>query len=297
MVQDNADLRLSVRYMPMGVVAAICPFNYPLVLAMGKIGAALLTGNTVIVKPSPYTPYSVLKFVEVVRSIFPPGVIQALNGDGKTGSLLVEHPDVQKISFTGSTATGKNIMATASRTLKSITLELGGNDACIVCPDVDISVVAPQVAIGAFLNSGQFCLASKRVYVHEDIYKPFLQRLTEIVQQWKTGPSTPDAGNMLGPIQNEMQYNFVKQFYLDAQRNGYKFALGSAEIQDEGNFVIQPAIIDNPPDGSKVVREEAFGMTPHLKLFNSYIRVLTELCQAPSSPSSPGKTKTKSSTG
>ncbi|KAL1968254.1 hypothetical protein VTN77DRAFT_2089 [Rasamsonia byssochlamydoides] len=259
LVQDDEDLRLSIRYVPMGVVAAICPFNYPLVLAMGKIGAALLTGNCVIVKPSPLTPYSVLKFVEVVKSIFPRGVIQALNGDEKTGPLLCEHPGIQKISFTGSIATGKKIMAAASKTLKSITLELGGNDACIVCPDVDVSVVAPQVASGAFLNSGQYCLASKRIYVHEDIYDKFLQRMIDIVKEWKTSPSTADAGNMLGPIQNEMQYKIVKQFYEDCRRKGYKFALGSPDIMDDNNFVIQPAIIDNPPDGAKVVKEEAFG--------------------------------------
>jgi acyl-CoA reductase-like NAD-dependent aldehyde dehydrogenase len=286
--------------MPMGVVAAICPFNYPLVLAMGKIGAALITGSCVIVKPSPFTPYSVLKFVEVVKSIFPAGVIQALNGDEKTGPQLCEHPDIQKISFTGSIATGKKIMAVASKTLKTITLELGGNDACIVCPDVDIAVVAPQVAVGAFLNSGQYCLATKRIYVHEDIYQPFLQRLTEVVSQWKTSPSTPDAGNMLGPIQNEMQYGIVKGFYEDSGRNRHRFALGSAEIKEGDHFVIHPAIIDNPPDGSKVVREEAFGMDMTTISHKRFIspcfvnKLLMKTFQAPSYRSSRGNPKTKS---
>lgn len=244
----------------MGVVAAICPFNYPLVLAMGKIGAALITGNTVIVKPSPFTPYSILKFVEVVKEIFPPGVIQALNGDTKTGPLLCEHPGVQKISFTGSIATGKTIMAAASKTLKRLTLELSGNDACVVCPDVDVAVVAPLVAVGAFLNSGQLCWASKRIYVHEEVYRDFMQHMVDVVKLWTAGPSTPEAGNMLGPIQNEMRYGIAKKFYEDAQNEGHKFVLGDAQAADDKSFVLQPAIVDNPPDDSKVVTEEAFGM-------------------------------------
>jgi acyl-CoA reductase-like NAD-dependent aldehyde dehydrogenase len=124
---------------------------------MVKIGAASITGNYVIIKPSPYTPYSILKLTEQVASIFPPGIIQALHSDEKTGSLLCRHPGVQKISFTGSTATGKRIMVSASRTLKNITLELGGNSASIVCPDVDVKFVASQVAVGSFFNFGQLC--------------------------------------------------------------------------------------------------------------------------------------------
>lgn len=258
-IQDDDNLRLSLRYMPIGVVAAICPWNFPLTLAIAKIGAALITGNCVITKPSPYTPYSILKFTELVRDIFPPGVIQALHGDDNTGPLLCEHPDVGKISFTGSIATGKKVMAAASKTLKRVTLELGGNNGSIVCPDVDIKYVASQVAMGSFFNSGQLCVASKRIYVHEDIYQQFLQALTEVVKSWKVGPSTADSCNLLGPVQNEMQYNIVKQFFLDSYNNGYKFALGSPEIKDGDNFVIQPAIIDNPPDKLKIVVEEPFG--------------------------------------
>jgi len=258
-ITDDAELKLTLRYVPVGVVAAICPWNYPLVLAMGKIGAALITGDCVIIKPSPYTPYSILKFTEQVASIFPPGVIQALHGDEKIGPLLCEHPGVQKISFTGSTATGKRIMASASRTLKNITLELGGNSASIVCPDVDVKFVASQVAVGSFFNSGQLCVASKRIYVHKDIYTEFLSAMTEVVRSWKVSPSTVDSGNMLGPIQNEMQYNIVKKFFQDTVNNGYKFALGGGEINDGGSFIVKPAIIDNPPEHSMVVAEEAFG--------------------------------------
>ncbi|GAD97180.1 hypothetical protein NECHADRAFT_43411 [Paecilomyces variotii No. 5] len=258
-VHDDDDLKMTLRHVPIGVVAAICPWNYPLVLAMGKIGAALITGNCVITKPSPFTPYSILKFTEMVKDIFPPGVIQVLNGNDKTGPELCDHPDVDKISFTGSIATGKRIMASAAKTLKRVTLELGGNNASIICPDVDIPYVASQVALGSFFNSGQLCVASKRLYVHEDIYQEFLNALADVVKSWKVGSSTPEAGNMLGPVQNEMQYNIVKQFFLDAHNNGYKFALGSGDVKDGDGFVINPAIIDNPPDHSKIVTEEPFG--------------------------------------
>jgi acyl-CoA reductase-like NAD-dependent aldehyde dehydrogenase len=258
-VEDNDNIKLSVRYSPIGVVAAICPWNYPVILAIGKIAAALVTGNCVIVKPSPFTPYSILKFTELVKSIFPPGVIQAVNGDDMAGPFLCDHSGIQKISFTGSISTGKKIMAAASKTLKRITLELGGNDACIVCPDVDISVAASQIAVGSFLNSGQFCMGSKRIYVHKDIYQPFMQAITDVVKSWKVSPSVPDADNTLGPVQNEMQYNIVKEFFEDSYKYGYTFALGEGTVPDSDSFVIRPAIIDNPPDKSKIVTEEPFG--------------------------------------
>jgi acyl-CoA reductase-like NAD-dependent aldehyde dehydrogenase len=242
----------------MGVVAAICPFSDPLMLAIGKLAPALITGNTVIVKPSPFAPYSILKFVDYIQSLFPPGVIQALNGDEKLGPLLVDHPKIQNISFTGSVEIGKKVMAAASKTLKRVTLSLSGNGACIVCPDIDVSLVAPQVAAGAFLNSGQLCLANRRIYVHEDIYNDFMQHMVDNVKLWKAGPAPSDTA-MLGPIQNEIRYKIVKDIFEDSQKNGHKFSLGSGSITDEKGFIIQPAIIDNPPDDSRVVREEAFG--------------------------------------
>lgn len=244
----------------MGVVAAICPSIHPLLLAVAKIGAALITGNTVIVKPSPFTPYSTLKFVDYIKSIFPPGVIQALNGDEKLGPALVEHPDIQKIAFTGSTATGKQVMAAASKTLKRVTLGLSGNNACIICPDIDVSVVAPQVSVGAFLNSGQSCLATRRIYIHEEIYQEFMQHMIDVVKLWKASPSLPGAGNILGPIQNEPRYRAVKQIVEESKRKGLTFALGNAEFDEDNHFVIQPVIIDNPPHDSRVLMEEAFGV-------------------------------------
>lgn len=142
-----------VRYVPLGIVGAICPWNFPLVLSFTKIAPALVTGNCVIVKPSPYTPYTTLKAVEIGHAIFPPGVLQVLGGDEMLGPWIVSHPDIQKISFTGSIPTGKKIMAECAKTLKRVTLELGGNDASIVCPDVDIVETAPAVAMAAFSTS------------------------------------------------------------------------------------------------------------------------------------------------
>ncbi|KAM5376266.1 hypothetical protein ACJZ2D_005637 [Fusarium nematophilum] len=266
-IQDDESLQLISQEKPVGVVAAICPWNFPLVLAFGKIAAALVTGNCIIVKPSPFTPYSILKVIELLRPVFPPGVLQALNGDDTLGPALVNHPAVDKISFTGSTATGKKIAAAAAKALKPVTLELGGNNASIICPDVDPAAVAPQVAIGSFFNSGQLCVASKRVYVHEDIYDEFLKAMVENVKQWSVGATTNlEAGINLGPIQNEMQYNIVKRFFEDTAQNGYKFALGSKPDGSEGGFIVKPAIIDNPPDDSLVVTGEAFGpIVPLLK--------------------------------
>jgi acyl-CoA reductase-like NAD-dependent aldehyde dehydrogenase len=172
---------------------------------------------------------------------------------------MVDHPDIDKISFTGSIATGKKIMANAAKTLKRVGLELGGNDAAIVLPDVDIAKVAPMVALGAFGNSGQICVATKRVFVHKDIYEPFLKAMTDFVKTaLKVGEGHED-GVMIGPIQNRMQYDKVKTFFEDTKKNGYKFAIGEPDVQKSKGYFISPTIIDNPPTNSMIVAEEPFG--------------------------------------
>jgi acyl-CoA reductase-like NAD-dependent aldehyde dehydrogenase len=185
--------------------------------------------------------------------------------------MMTEHPGIEKISFTGSIATGKRVMMSAAKTLKRVTLELGGNSACIVCPDVDVNKVAPLVALGAFFNSGQLCVASKRLYVHTDIYKEFQEAILNVVKSWKVGPAG-EPGMMLGPVQNEMQYNIVKGFFEDCAVNGYQFVLGG-DVGDAGGFSVQPAIIDNPPHSSRIVAEEPFG-EPFIL---SILHVLVEL--------------------
>lgn len=179
---------------------AICPWNFPLILSAGKIAPALMVGNTVVVKPSPFTPYTSLKMVELAQEILPPGVLQVVGGNNDLGAAMCAHPDIAKISFTGSIATGKKVMETSAKTLKRVTLELGGNDASIILPDVDIKKVAPEVVMGAFQNSGQVCVATKRIYIHESIYKEFLQEMVAFTKTIKVG--NPDDGdNMLGPVQ------------------------------------------------------------------------------------------------
>ncbi|KAI9676351.1 MAG: hypothetical protein M1817_000508 [Caeruleum heppii] len=252
------DREVVTSYVPLGVVAAICPWNFPLVLSMGKIAPALVTGNCVIVKPSPFTPYSALKLVEVAQEYFPPGVIQVLGGDDQLGPRMTTHPGIQKISFTGSIATGKKIMESCAKTLKRVTLELGGNDATIVCPDVDIQKTAPEVALGAFQNTGQVCVATKRIYIHESIYSDFTRAMAEFTKTLKVGGPL-EEGVMLGPIQNPMQYEKVKGFFADSQKAGHKFLTGGGEVENSAGFFIEPTIVDNPPSDSRIVTEEPFG--------------------------------------
>lgn len=255
---EDSDKVITTRYTPLGVVAAICPWNFPLSLAVGKIAPAVLTGCTIIVKPSPFTPYSSLKFVELANEIFPPGVVQAVGGNDDLGPMLVDHPGIAKVSFTGSIATGKRIMAACAKTLKRVTLELGGNDPCIIFPDVDLDKVVPQVTIGSFWNSAQVCVATKRIYIHESIYREFVDRMVAFAKTLKVGTSD-EEGTFLGPIQNEMQYERVKEFFADSKKNGYKFALGEADITPSKGYFINPTIIDNPPNDSRIIQEEPFG--------------------------------------
>jgi len=228
-------------YSPLGVCAAICPWNFPLILSVGKVAPALITGNTIIIKPSPFTPYTALKFTELAQQVFPPGVIQVLGGNNELGAEMCKHPDIAKISFTGSIATGKKVMETSAKTLKRVTLELGGNDASIILPDVDIKKVAPEVVMGAFQNSGQVCVATKRIYIHESIYKEFVEEMVNFTKTVKVG--NPDDGdNLLGPVQNKMQYDRVKGFFEDSKSKGYKFAVGEPDISASKGYFIQPAI-------------------------------------------------------
>lgn len=257
---EDDEKTVITRYVPLGVVGAICPWNFPLILSLGKIAPALYAGNTIIVKPSPFTPYSTAKLVEVAQQVFPPGVIQAVGGDNSIGPMLTLHPGISKISFTGSIPTGKKVMEACSKTLKRVTLELGGNDAAIVFPDVDIEKVAPQVALGAFFNSGQVCVATKRIYIHEKIYRPFVEAIVAFTKQaLKVGPSEGE-GVMLGPVQNPMQFERVKTFFKDSKEQGYNFAMGTKDVDEsKGGFFVQPTIIDNPPADSRIVSEEPFG--------------------------------------
>ncbi|KIW89886.1 uncharacterized protein Z519_09315 [Cladophialophora bantiana CBS 173.52] len=256
-------------YEPLGVAVAICPWNFPLKLSLAKLLPAVQMGNAVIIKPSPFTPYTALKIAEIANLIFPPGLVQALGGDNRLGPALVEHPGVHKISFTGSTAVGKSIMAAAAKTLKRVTLELGGNDPAIVLPDADIAQAAQLIAMGAFYNTGQVCVATKRIYVHSSVYDVFLTAFTNAVKSLKVGNAN-DEGVMLGPVQNQKQFDRIKDFFHDTKDKGYRLALGTVDCEDSiGGLFINPTIIDDPPDQSMIVQEEQFGPIVPIQRYQS----------------------------
>lgn len=256
-IVDEADRQVLVRYVPLGPTVGIVPWNYPILLACGKIAPALLTGNTLVIKPSPFTPYGDLKLVELAQRFFPKGVLQALSGDDSLGPWLTAHPIPKKISFTGSSATGKKVMESASRTLKRVTLELGGNDPAIICDDVNVEEVAPKIATLAFLNSGQICLALKRIYVHDNIFDSFRDAIVKHTQTLKVGEGH-EEGVFLGPIQNKMQYERVKGFFGEIEAQGQKVLVGGKNPEGKGYF-INPTILETPDDESRIVTEEPFG--------------------------------------
>jgi acyl-CoA reductase-like NAD-dependent aldehyde dehydrogenase len=264
-IEDAGDGRkIEVRRVPLGVIAGITPWNFPLLLAVWKIAPALVAGNTMIIKPSPYTPLCTLKLGELLRGVLPAGVLNIISGDNDIGAALTRHKDIRKISFTGSTATGRKIMESASGNLKRITLELGGNDPAIVLPDVDPKEIAPKLFWASFQNSAQFCVAAKRLYIHAEIYDELAKELTAYAKTVIVGDGSHQGTN-LGPIQNRMQFDKLKELLGDAKANGLRFLTGGDVPEGKGYFV-PVTLIDNPPEHSRVVTEEAFGpVLPLLK--------------------------------
>ncbi|KQX19656.1 aldehyde dehydrogenase [Sphingomonas sp. Root50] len=263
--EESSGRRVETRRVPLGVVGAITPWNFPVLLAIWKIAPALVAGNTVVLKPSPHTSLCTLKLGELLREILPPGVLNVVSGGNELGAWLTGHPDVQKISFTGSTATGKKVMASAASNLKRVTLELGGNDPAIVLPDVDVEDTAKALFWAAFQNSAQFCVAAKRIYIHESIYDALAQALVAYAATVKVGDGS-QQGVDLGPIQNRMQFEKLKDLLADAKANGLRFLAGGEVTDDSGGFFVPVTIVDNPPENSRVVQEEAFGpVLPLLK--------------------------------
>jgi len=261
--EDSAQQLIETRYVPLGVICAIAPWNFPVNLAMWKLAPALVAGNTMVLKPSPFTPLCTLKIGELFRDIFPPGVLNVVSGGDELGPRMTAHPGFAKISFTGSTATGKRVMEAAAKDLKRLTLELGGNDAAIVMPDVDLDEVAQKVFFGAFFNSAQICVATKRLYVHEAVYDGLRDRLLAIAKATKVGDGA-EQGTGLGPIQNRRQYERVLELLDDARANKLTLLQGG-EVPQNGYF-IPVTIVDNPPESARVVQEEAFGpILPILK--------------------------------
>jgi acyl-CoA reductase-like NAD-dependent aldehyde dehydrogenase len=255
-LRENENERILEVRKPLGVVAAIVPWNFPLMLLAMKIGPGLITGNTFVAKPAPSTPLTTLKFGELAAEILPPGVLNIIVDSNDLGPLLTAHPDVAKVALTGSTDTGKKVMVSAAGTLKRVTLELGGNDAAIVLDDVDVKAVAPQIFGAAMANSGQVCTATKRVYVHSSLYDALCDELAQLATEAVVGDGL-EPGVALGPLQNKMQFDKVREFIEDAKANGTVIA-GGGSLDREGYFV-PPTIVKDIPDEARLVREEQFG--------------------------------------
>jgi acyl-CoA reductase-like NAD-dependent aldehyde dehydrogenase len=256
-VQDDDAKRVEVRRRPLGVVGAITPWNFPVILAVWKIAPALLAGNTVVIKPSPFTPLSTLALGEVLREVLPPGVLNVISGGDALGAWISTHPAVRKVSFTGSVETGKKVAAAAAPDLKRITLELGGNDPAIVLPDVAPARIADRLFWGAFENSGQVCSAIKRVYVHEDRYAELLAELAQRARTVVVGDGL-EPGTQLGPINNRPQFERVCGLVADAVKAGARVAAGGGPAARDGYF-FQPTILGDVAEGMRIVDEEQFG--------------------------------------
>ena len=274
-INEDSDERFSrTRRVPVGVVAGIVPWNFPVMMAVQKIAPALLSGCTIVLKPSPFTPLTTLRLAELIKDVAPPGVVNIITGEDNLGPLMTSHPDIDKITFTGSTATGKKIMEGASHDLKRITLELGGNDASIVLPDADVEKVAEQLFWSSFTNAGQICVAAKRIYIHEDIYDELSAAIAAFAKNVKVGDGA-QQGTAVGPIQNKKQYERVLELIKDAKDNGYKFLVGG-EAQDESipGYYVPITILDNPPENARIVAEEQFGPVMPLMKFSTTDEVI-----------------------
>ncbi len=262
-LRETDSVRIIEHRTPLGVVAAITPWNFPFLMLTQKLGPALIAGNTVIAKPAPTTPMCALKIAELAADILPAGVLNVIVDNNDLGGQLSNHPDVVKISFTGSTATGKKVYAAGADAMKRITLELGGNDAAIVLDDVDPKAIAPKLFNGAMVNAGQVCLAIKRVYAPSAIYDELCSELATLAKNAVVDDGL-NQGSQIGPVQNRMQFEKVCGFLEDAQANGTVLA-GGKPLDRDGYF-IAPTIVKDIPDDARLVREEQFGpVLPVLK--------------------------------
>ncbi|KAI0394983.1 aldehyde dehydrogenase-like protein [Xylariaceae sp. FL0594] len=249
---EDATVKIVGTHVPIGVLAAISPWNFPMILSCVKVVSALTTGNCVIIKPSPFTPYAVLKFCELAQSVLPPGVFQALNGGADLGERMTLHRDVHHVSFTGTVAVGQRILRNCASTMKKVVLEMAGNNAAIVCEDADLEKVVPSVALGCFFHAGQVCVASKRVYVHETLYDRFMDIFTKEAAKY-----TPD-NVLFAPVSNRPNFERAKKFLEDSKRHGYKIVTGGDVTSEGKGFWIPPTVVAMPPDDSLLVQEEQF---------------------------------------
>jgi acyl-CoA reductase-like NAD-dependent aldehyde dehydrogenase len=255
-LQDDEHKKVEMEQIPFGVVAAICPWNYPVYIALTKMVAALWSGNTMVMKPSEYTPLTTLKIAAIIKEVLPSGVFNVICGKGDVGAMLVAHPKVSKISFTGSVPTGKKIAHACAEDLKRMTLELGGNDAAIILENTPIEPFLKKVFWGAFVNSGQICVAIKRLFIHTSQVEAWAKALAQMAADTIVGNGM-DESTQIGPINNKMQYEKVKNYFESAKSSGAT-VWGEGPVEGEGYF-FKPTIVTNIHQGHPLVDEEQFG--------------------------------------
>ncbi|ROZ88021.1 non-phosphorylative glyceraldehyde 3-phosphate dehydrogenase TadD [Gordonia sp. OPL2] len=256
-IRDTNDELVEIHRVPVGVVGGITAWNYPLLLALWKIGPSLVTGSPVIIKPSPLTPVATLRLGELAQEVLPPGVVQVLSGGDSLGKAISTHPGINKISFTGSERAGTSIMSAAGPTLKRLTLELGGNDAGIVLDDVDVQAIASGLYWGGLSNCGQVCAGLKRLYVPRRLADDVADALTAIAATVTVGNGLHD-GVMMGPIQNEVQYRKVKGYVDDAVQRGADVYF-RGEIPDGPGYFHPVTLVRGLADDVPLASEEQFG--------------------------------------
>jgi len=256
-LQDNNEGRVELHRKPVGVVGSITPWNWPVMIACWHIAPAVRAGNTVVIKPSPMTPLSTIRLVELINEVLPPGVVNVVTGENTIGAAMSAHPGIAKMTFTGSTATGKKVMAASVDTLKRLTLELGGNDAGIVLPDANPEQIAEGLFWGAFINSGQTCACLKRLYVHDSIYDRVCDALAAYARNVPVGDGMNEK-SVLGPIQNEAQYKKVRDLVEDARAQGGRVLIGGNPPGGPGYFYPITLVAD-VDHGVRLVDEEQFG--------------------------------------
>ncbi|MBB6222854.1 aldehyde dehydrogenase family protein [Rhizobium leguminosarum] len=278
-LQDDNEGRVELHRKPIGVVGSITPWNWPVMIACWHIVPAVRAGNTVVIKPSPLTPLSTIRLVEIINQVLPAGVVNVITGENSIGAALSAHPGIAKMTFTGSTETGKKIMASAVATLKRLTLELGGNDAGIVLPDVDPKGVAEGLFWGAFINNGQTCAALKRLYVHDSIYEEVCAALADYAGKITVGDGL-DETSILGPIQNEIQFNKVRDLVDDARTQGGRILTGGAPLDRPGYFYPITLVAD-VDHGVRLVDEEQFGPALPIIRYSDLDEVIARANQNP----------------
>jgi acyl-CoA reductase-like NAD-dependent aldehyde dehydrogenase len=261
-VIEDDDSRITVLREPRGAMAGIVPWNMPLVLTAMKVAPALTTGNTMVIKPSTGAPSATTLTLMKIAEMFPPGVINVVNGPGAIGSSMARHPLIRKVGFTGGTDVGMSVMTDAATGIRNITLELGGNDAAIVLPDADLDMSLDRILIGVFTRSGQICFAVKRIYVHESRFQEFLDNMVERVKKMKVGHGIFDDNPTFGPVHNKDQFDSVNSLIEETKAAGCQvLQLGEKANPDEWNngYYILPHIVVNPDDAQSIVTCEQFG--------------------------------------